>query len=306
MRCLATLIKAYRMVGLPEGLPPVVSEPLRRLCEGQTGQVPPVLVDDLIEEEMEDGIPLVLPWNACLFDWTEANNQTAGVSYADGTHPESTPGGVYGTLAVTDADSIWFLCFFVPHRDYGWSGEFAVGMGLVSMRLTGEEPKQALGVPKLHHIPDGSPPWIPLANDDQAGMGDLGIWFHGWVRVAAVAMQRFACSNVEAIPQVRLEPQRRRKKNGKGPRGLAYRVLVVKTPNGPRRLYPRLRRGEDAASVRFHTRRGGYRDYTKGRGLFGKIRKRIWFQPHVRGDKSKGEIRKAYRLAKSDDADAAK
>jgi hypothetical protein len=45
-----------------------------------------------------------------------------------------------------------------------------------------------------------------------------------------------------------------------------------------------------------HICRGHFRDYTQGKGLFGKYHGMFWIESHVKGSKEKGEVEKEYNI----------
>lgn len=88
---------------------------------------------------------------------------------------------------------------------------------------------------------------------------------------------------------------KKRKKRGKIPI-YTYKVLVVKDSKGPRTKYLNGGHGE---SNRVHLCRGHFKTYTEQNKLFGKYTGQYWWQPHARGDKSKGVVVKDYKVTKN-------
>jgi hypothetical protein len=100
------------------------------------------------------------------------------------------------------------------------------------------------------------------------------------------------CKNVEtkAIPVSRQRVKRRRKQNQPG--RIVFKTLKI-DPIGKSRDSSGTGDGTKKA---FHICAGHFKTYTDAAPLFGKIVGTFWWPHHVRGSKSRGEVRKDYEL----------
>lgn len=113
-----------------------------------------------------------------------------------------------------------------------------------------------------------------------------------YLDIALYTLSLLNCRNVELVER-EANPKRRRTENR--PRGKKYYVLGVKA------FSTRAKREtaqEPGYKVRHHFRRGHFRDYTQGAGLFGKYPGVYWFGPASVGAVDLGEIHKDYDFKK--------
>jgi len=99
------------------------------------------------------------------------------------------------------------------------------------------------------------------------------------------------CKNISTIdndPPLKLN--KKRIKNGKQPL-FTYKTLVIKPTNKRQNSI-----SKDIWDNRVHLCRGHFKEYTGENPLFGKYTGRYWWQPSVRGNKSKGIIHKDYSI----------
>jgi hypothetical protein len=87
---------------------------------------------------------------------------------------------------------------------------------------------------------------------------------------------------------------KKRIKNGKQPM-FTYKTLRLQLPAQKRK------KGSGPASAtdnttRLHLCRGHFKNYTVENPLFGRLTGRYWWQPHARGDKTKGVVMKDYKV----------
>ena len=82
-------------------------------------------------------------------------------------------------------------------------------------------------------------------------------------------------------------------KNGKMPH-TDYYTIGVKNPSEYSKRENR--KIENPGITRLHLCRGHFKTYTEENPLFGRIVGRIWWQPHIRGNKDQGLILKDYHV----------
>jgi len=99
-----------------------------------------------------------------------------------------------------------------------------------------------------------------------------------------------SCSNVELVET---HPSTRAPKKRKDPSRVVYRELKINPP--PFRTKSKLNEDPEHG-VALHVRRGHFADYTKGAGLFGKHKVRVWVPGHTVGDQDYGTILKSYSV----------
>lgn len=87
---------------------------------------------------------------------------------------------------------------------------------------------------------------------------------------------------------------KRRAKEGKP--AITFKVLQI---NPIRRQSDKERsEGETGAKRAMHIVRGHFKDYREGAGLFGRLKGLYWWDMHVAGDKTNGQVIKDYTIAK--------
>jgi hypothetical protein len=111
------------------------------------------------------------------------------------------------------------------------------------------------------------------------------------------ALSRMNCHNVKLVPMAAGAPKL--KPGSKRPPFSVWHEIVVTS-------LPQLRReqGETAADgekreVRYHRVRGHEADYRKGKGLFGRLKVRIWVEEHAAGKPELGTVKAGYKLVGS-------
>jgi hypothetical protein len=104
---------------------------------------------------------------------------------------------------------------------------------------------------------------------------------------------RLNCHNVKLVPRKAGAPSPKALRKHHRPETIWHEIVVeqiqVKTkgntaPSGEKQ------------ELRFHRVRGHYADYTKGAGLFGKYKVRIWVEEHARGNPELGEVVASYTV----------
>jgi hypothetical protein len=111
------------------------------------------------------------------------------------------------------------------------------------------------------------------------------------------AFSRMNCHNVKLVPMTAGAPKV--KNSAKHPPFSIWHEIVVTG-------LPELRReqGENAPDgekreVRFHKVKGHYADYRKGKGLFGRLKVRLWIEEHTAGNPELGTVVGSYKVAGS-------
>lgn len=112
------------------------------------------------------------------------------------------------------------------------------------------------------------------------------------------AMHTFArmnCHNVKVLPMKAGAPSAKQLKKHGPPATVWHEIVVTSLPE------LRRARGEcppdgEKRELRFHRVRGHYADYTKGKGLFGKLKIRIYVDEHEAGNAELGRVASGYRV----------
>jgi hypothetical protein len=112
--------------------------------------------------------------------------------------------------------------------------------------------------------------------------------YEGWL---LHTFARLNCHNVQLVPaggQAKIKPG-----NQHAPFSVWHEIVVTQTPVA--------RSGgagetDEKHEVRFHKVRGHYADYTKGKGLFGKWKVRIWVEEHAAGKEELGTVVSTYKV----------
>jgi hypothetical protein len=282
---LARLIKLNKRRTAPEWLKGSDwNAPYASLMKGHTNKVPPVIIDELVEESPAHGIPLRLPWKACLFDYPDTTDTNGVGRYGALVMPSEREGWLKGLFMLTAQSRLQGVGFLCMEMRMSECGSFDM-----EIETTGDD-HEAMWFNMTDTLVKQLAEGHPEITEERA----LEITAYSVAAPVVCALQRLACSNVEAVPRAQLQLAKKRKRRSVK-QGMSYRVLVVRSKDGTiRTLSPRKKDGE--AKVRFHTRRGHYRDYRKGKGLFGKLSKLVWVESHACGNKSMGEIRKGYKI----------
>jgi hypothetical protein len=114
-----------------------------------------------------------------------------------------------------------------------------------------------------------------------------------------LAISFMHCKNtsiVEVDPNKDVKPRIRRhwEKKGKPPLE-KYHVLNIE-PVKKALSNPAVKNNETAISISLHICRGHFKDYRKGKGLFGKYKGLYWWDEHIKGDVEEGIVDKDYNI----------
>lgn len=102
------------------------------------------------------------------------------------------------------------------------------------------------------------------------------------------------CKNVELIEKSWPDKiQKKRIKTGKLPL-VSYRQVVISTISG-KKIDITNHDGQHSSPA-LHLMRGHFKDFSNGRGLFGKYNGKYWWNQSMRGDKESGIISKTYKV----------
>jgi hypothetical protein len=113
----------------------------------------------------------------------------------------------------------------------------------------------------------------------------------GW---ALHTFARLNCHNVKLLPMKAGAPSTKQSKKHRKPLTVWHEIVVEKVVE--RRPQSERASGEKQ-DLRFHQVRGHYADYTKGAGLFGKYKVRLWVDEHARGNREVGEVVASYTVS---------
>ena len=108
------------------------------------------------------------------------------------------------------------------------------------------------------------------------------------------AMSILNCKNItteDNLPPKKLN--KKRKKNGKQ-EIFTYKTLIIKPTKKQKKSG--LNDSQDLWDNRVHMCRGHFKEFTKEKPLFGRFTGRYWWEPQVRGDKTKGVVMKDYEV----------
>lgn len=102
------------------------------------------------------------------------------------------------------------------------------------------------------------------------------------------------CKNVVMVDEQAPRQQRRAAEREGKPLTIykTLRIAPIETA-----IQHRGTKGQSGVKLRMHIRRGGFRDYRQGKGLFGKLHGLYWWEPAIVGDPEKGVIEKDYSIA---------
>lgn len=133
-------------------------------------------------------------------------------------------------------------------------------------------------------------PWPPnkdTHDDDRRRLGSFLLW-------ALHTFARLNCHNVKLVPAKDRAPGSKPHHKPHPPFSIWHEIVVEN---------PQYRTQPDAAmpsgekqEIRFHRVRGHYADYTKGAGLFGRYKIRLWVEEHARGNRELGEVVGSYTV----------
>lgn len=109
------------------------------------------------------------------------------------------------------------------------------------------------------------------------------------------ALRFINCRNVQIVEHKHPEKlQKARTRNGKLP-FVEYKRIAINPINPANRHVYKLS-GHSGAKQRFHICRGHFKDYSDGKGLFGKVNGVFWWDASVKGSDSLGVIRNSYAI----------
>lgn len=158
------------------------------------------------------------------------------------------------------------------------------------------------GMVPLRIDPDGSPHYIRQPNGMPTILGSNTVpddairqTIFILVAVAGLGLSFVHCRNVEIIERIAPpKVQEKRRKNGKRPL-VRYHVLKI---NAIKKV---LERDGQAATAgvkhALHVCRGHFKDYRKGKGLFGQHGGMYWWHDHLRGHAEAGIVVKDYAVS---------
>jgi hypothetical protein len=109
-------------------------------------------------------------------------------------------------------------------------------------------------------------------------------------------MLLLSCKNIkaESVPPAEKLNKKRRKKCKQ--EMMEYKTLRLVLPKRDRPARAGAGNERDQRTARLHLCAGHFKTYTQDAPLFGKHTGRFWWQPHVRGDKDVGQVRKDYEV----------
>jgi hypothetical protein len=112
-----------------------------------------------------------------------------------------------------------------------------------------------------------------------------------------LSLARMNCRNVSLRPTTSSKQQGKRESasTSKPPTTVWHEIVINSLPKSKgtsnRRAW-----GSDESIIRLHRVRGHFEDYTRGKGLFGRIKGVFWMPDHEQGSKAAGEVISSYRL----------
>jgi hypothetical protein len=84
------------------------------------------------------------------------------------------------------------------------------------------------------------------------------------------------------------------KKNSHPPFSVWHEIVVTSLPQLRREQKGEIAPDGEKRELRFHKVRGHYADYRKGKGLFGRLKVRLWIVEHEAGDPELGTVKSSY------------
>lgn len=104
---------------------------------------------------------------------------------------------------------------------------------------------------------------------------------------------RLNCHNVKLVPMKAGAPSAKQLRKHHAPSTVWHEIVVEEVQVRAKRDAPA---SGEKQELRFHRVRGHYADYTKGAGLFGKYKLRLWVEEHARGNPELGEVVGSYSV----------
>jgi hypothetical protein len=136
--------------------------------------------------------------------------------------------------------------------------------------------------------------------DDKPSNADTDDRFRNGFRITQLwalhAFSRLNCHNVKLAP-MRAGAPKFKGRDPHPPYSVWHEIVVTSMTQLRREEADSLPDGEKR-ELRFHRVRGHYADYTKGKGLFGRWKVRIWIEEHETGNPELGTVKSSYRLEK--------
>jgi len=109
------------------------------------------------------------------------------------------------------------------------------------------------------------------------------------------ALSLLNCKNIQLVdgpPRPRVPRERGKPR----PPRISYKLLHLRPLKEVARVELEGEPEPDLPKKRMHICRGHFRDYRKGKGLFGRLNGRFYSPQHIRGDVSAGKVEKDYKL----------
>jgi hypothetical protein len=116
----------------------------------------------------------------------------------------------------------------------------------------------------------------------------------GQLHVALLALSLMHCKNVELKTVIPPAPLSKKYQKKTGRPLVRYKILEIE----PMKKVLRTEGQSDTMGLKhaLHICRGHFKDYSKGGGLFGKLKGLYWWDSHVRGDPAQGAVVKDYNV----------
>lgn len=112
--------------------------------------------------------------------------------------------------------------------------------------------------------------------------------------VALLSLSFMNCKNISLGMERDTYPalNKKRARSGKPPLVRMYTLVI----DGVRKLFKEMTGNDGFSKTAFHLCRGHFKDFSHGRGLFGKYTGRYWWTSQARGSKEAGEVIKDYAV----------
>ena len=116
------------------------------------------------------------------------------------------------------------------------------------------------------------------------------------VLTVLLSLARMNCRNVTLRQTASGRKDKRIEKQNPGPPATVWHEIVISSVPKTRRTANAEGARAEGGVIRLHRVRGHFEDYSRGKGLFGKIKGVFWIPDYERGDRSAGEVISAYRI----------
>lgn len=296
------------------------------IMAGQTAKFPPVMLDGLERLDLRDDLPVRIPWEqGCVFDWIlYGPNETLLVTvvathYRGGKAPARGSGVPWQAFQTADSGNQLYIRLHsfisvahlkgqppaVSEISFPLTNDWLIDMDkdATSMKFVEPDKTKNVGTDLEGSSREGG--WILMDGDcrfwKEAYENPTALNLYRDIAIPALrGLQLLNCSNVEVTPhRTGQKSKANRKKRRKRGGGNIYKVLRVKAKKG-REAIPLTghRVSERGGGVRQHTRRGHFRDYSSGAGLFGRTNptKPIWVPAHYVSKSDSGRVVKSYEV----------